>query len=110
MTTVAAIALGLPAYDPDAIHRSRIARGRRHARSPTGCCGMTRAERAALPVMHPGRVDVIGAGALVLRRLMDRAGLDEVVVSASTTSSTASPGRSPAEEPADRRTLDGEHP
>ena len=63
-------------------------------------------ERAAIPVMHPGRVDVIAAGALILRRLVDLTGLDEVVVSASTTSSTGSPGRSPAEEPADRRTLE----
>ena len=31
--------------------------------------------------MHPGRVDVIGAGALILRVLMDEFGLDEVVVS-----------------------------
>ena len=29
------------------------------------CSPMTHAERAALPYMHPGRVDVIGAGALV---------------------------------------------
>ena len=42
---------------------------------------MTRAQRAALPVMHPGRVDVIGAGALVLATLVDRLGLPEVVVS-----------------------------
>ena len=42
---------------------------------------MTRAERAALPVMHPGRVDVIGAGALVLATLVDRLGLAEVLVS-----------------------------
>jgi exopolyphosphatase/guanosine-5'-triphosphate,3'-diphosphate pyrophosphatase len=41
----------------------------------------TRARRAALPVMHPGRVDVIGAGALVLRVLMDELGAGEVVVS-----------------------------
>jgi exopolyphosphatase/guanosine-5'-triphosphate,3'-diphosphate pyrophosphatase len=31
--------------------------------------------------MHPGRVDVIGAGALVLRETMDELGFDEVVVS-----------------------------
>jgi exopolyphosphatase/guanosine-5'-triphosphate,3'-diphosphate pyrophosphatase len=31
--------------------------------------------------MHPGRVDVIGAGALVLRRVVDRTGVAEVVVS-----------------------------
>ena len=42
---------------------------------------MPRAERAAIPVMHPGRVDVIGAGALVLSRIVRRVGLSEVVVS-----------------------------
>ena len=42
---------------------------------------MRRADRAALPVMHPGRVDVIGAGALVLSVLVDRLGLAEVLVS-----------------------------
>ena len=42
---------------------------------------MSREQRAALPYMHPGRVDVIGAGALVLRTLVDRLGLAEVVVS-----------------------------
>jgi exopolyphosphatase / guanosine-5'-triphosphate,3'-diphosphate pyrophosphatase len=34
-----------------------------------------------MPVMHPGRVDVIGAGALILRVLMEEFGQDEVVVS-----------------------------
>jgi exopolyphosphatase/guanosine-5'-triphosphate,3'-diphosphate pyrophosphatase len=46
---------------------------------------MTRAERAALPYLHPGRVDVIGAGALVWRRvverLVDRSGITDVVTS-----------------------------
>ena len=51
---------------------------------------MTRAQRLALPVMHPGRADVIGAGALILRVLM-RAGRRSTRWSrASTTSSTAS--------------------
>ncbi|BFO22186.1 hypothetical protein SHKM778_85740 [Streptomyces sp. KM77-8] len=31
--------------------------------------------------MHPGRVDVIGAGALVLLTIMERMGAEEVVVS-----------------------------
>jgi exopolyphosphatase/guanosine-5'-triphosphate,3'-diphosphate pyrophosphatase len=44
---------------------------------------MSRAQRAALPVMHPGRVDVIGAGALVLATLVERLALPEVVVSES---------------------------
>jgi exopolyphosphatase/guanosine-5'-triphosphate,3'-diphosphate pyrophosphatase len=80
VTTVAAIALGLPAYDPIAIHGSRIPVGA--VRSVTaGLLTATRARRAAMPVMHPGRVDVIGAGALVLRVLMDAFALDDVVAS-----------------------------
>jgi exopolyphosphatase/guanosine-5'-triphosphate,3'-diphosphate pyrophosphatase len=80
VTTVAALALELPAYDPDAIHGSRIPVGA--VRSVTaGLLTATRAKRAALPVMHPGRVDVIGAGSLVLRVIMDALDLDEVVVS-----------------------------
>ena len=42
---------------------------------------MPRARRAALPVMHPGRVDVIGAGALILSRVVELTDVDEVVVS-----------------------------
>jgi exopolyphosphatase/guanosine-5'-triphosphate,3'-diphosphate pyrophosphatase len=42
---------------------------------------MTHDERAALPFMHPGRVDVIGAGALVLAVLLEHVPVDEVVVS-----------------------------
>jgi len=80
VTTVAALALGLPAYDPDAIHGSRIPVGA--VRSVTaGLLTATRAKRAASPVMHPGRVDVIGAGSLVLRVIMDAFDLEEVVVS-----------------------------
>lgn len=80
VTTVAALALDLPAYDARVIHHSRIT----HAdvrRVSDALLGMTHAERAALPVMHPGRVDVIGAGALVLRRIMDATGAPEVLVS-----------------------------
>jgi len=80
VTTVAALALGLPEYDADTIHGSRIPVGA--VRSVTaGLLTASRERRAALPVMHPGRVDVIGAGALVLRVLMDAFALDEVVVS-----------------------------
>jgi exopolyphosphatase/guanosine-5'-triphosphate,3'-diphosphate pyrophosphatase len=80
VTTVAALALGLPAYDPDVIHGSRIPVGAVRSVS-AGLLTATRAKRAALPVMHPGRVDVIGAGALVLRVIMDAFDIDEVVVS-----------------------------
>jgi exopolyphosphatase/guanosine-5'-triphosphate,3'-diphosphate pyrophosphatase len=80
VTTVAALALDLPAYDPDAIHGSRIPVDAVRAVT-ANLLAATRECRAAMPVMHPGRVDVIGAGALVLRVLMDEFGMDEVVVS-----------------------------
>jgi exopolyphosphatase/guanosine-5'-triphosphate,3'-diphosphate pyrophosphatase len=80
VTTVAGIALGLEAYDSDRIHHSRVTRAEVHAIAGR-LLGMTRAERAAIPVMHPGRVDVIGAGALILDRIMTRFGFAEVLVS-----------------------------
>jgi exopolyphosphatase/guanosine-5'-triphosphate,3'-diphosphate pyrophosphatase len=80
VTTVAALALDLPAYDADAIHGSRIPVAAVRSVS-AGLLTATRERRAALPVMHPGRVDVIGAGALILRVVMDAFDLDEVVVS-----------------------------
>jgi exopolyphosphatase/guanosine-5'-triphosphate,3'-diphosphate pyrophosphatase len=80
VTTVAALALGLPAYDAARIHLSRIPAD--DVRRVTGeLLGLPRAERAALPVMHPGRVDVIGAGALILRMMVDRLELAEILVS-----------------------------
>lgn len=80
VTTVAALALQLPAYDPLVIHGSRIPAA--DVRAVTAdLLAAPRAQRAALPVMHPGRVDVIGAGALILRVIVDEFGMDEVVVS-----------------------------
>jgi exopolyphosphatase/guanosine-5'-triphosphate,3'-diphosphate pyrophosphatase len=80
VTTVAAIALGLEEYDSARIHHSRVSAARVHEIA-VGLLAMTRAERAAIPVMHPGRVDVIGAGALILDRIMTRFGFAEVLVS-----------------------------
>ncbi|MCU1692885.1 MAG: Exopolyphosphatase [Frankiales bacterium] len=82
VTTVAAHVLGLDRYDSEAIHLTRLP-GDDVVRACTSLLEMTRAQRAELPYMHPGRVDVIGAGALVLRTLVDRLGLAEVVVSES---------------------------
>lgn len=80
VTTVSAIAQDLPAYDSAAIHHSRVSRDR--VREITEwLLRSTHAERAAVPSMHPGRVDVIGAGALVLLSIMERIGAEEVVVS-----------------------------
>jgi exopolyphosphatase/guanosine-5'-triphosphate,3'-diphosphate pyrophosphatase len=80
VTTVSAIAQDLPEYDSKAIHHSRVSHDR--VREITEwLLRSTHAERAAVPSMHPGRVDVIGAGALVLLSIMERIGAREVVVS-----------------------------
>jgi exopolyphosphatase/guanosine-5'-triphosphate,3'-diphosphate pyrophosphatase len=80
VTTLAGIALGLDAYDSTTIHHSRISVGQ-VAGITARLLAATHAERAAIPVMHEGRVDVIGAGAMVLLRIMERTGAKEVVVS-----------------------------
>ena len=80
VTTVAGIAMGLPAYDAAVIHHARVSAA--DVRTVTNALlAQTRAVRASLGVMHPGRVDVIGAGALVLDRIMSRFGFGEVLVS-----------------------------
>ncbi|MEU7697861.1 Ppx/GppA phosphatase family protein [Streptomyces sp. NPDC039028] len=80
VTTVAAIALGLPEYDSEKIHHARISAAQ-VAEVAERLLASTHAERAAIPVIHPGRVDVIIAGALVLREIVERVGAREVVVS-----------------------------
>jgi exopolyphosphatase/guanosine-5'-triphosphate,3'-diphosphate pyrophosphatase len=81
-TTVAAAALDLPAYDRYAIHLSRISAERTHQIS-TELLRETREQRASHGYMHPGRVDVIGAGSLVLDRIMLATGASEFVASES---------------------------
>jgi len=71
VTTVTAHAQGLPAYDRDRIHGSSLP----VETVLTACADLvarTRDQRAALPFMHPGRVDVIGAGALVWSEVISR--------------------------------------
>jgi exopolyphosphatase/guanosine-5'-triphosphate,3'-diphosphate pyrophosphatase len=80
VTTVAGIALGLTRYEAARIHHSRITAAQVHAVT-SQLLRQTRAERAAIGVMHPGRVDVIGAGALVLDRVIAQFGFAEVLVS-----------------------------
>jgi len=71
ITTVTAHALGLQAYDPAALHGATLSLGQVQA-ACTELIEMPREQRAALPYMHPGRVDVIAAGALVWRRIAER--------------------------------------
>ncbi|HEV7964661.1 MAG TPA: Ppx/GppA phosphatase family protein [Actinoplanes sp.] len=80
VTTVVAIALGLREYDPERIHHARIGYAD-VAKVAADLLASSRDERLAIPVMHPGRADVIGAGALILTVIMRRAGATAVVAS-----------------------------
>ncbi|MFB7548127.1 exopolyphosphatase [Streptomyces sp. NPDC056154] len=80
VTTVAAIAQGLEEYDSEAIHHSRITLEQVQGITAR-LLASTHAERAAIGAMHPGRVDVITSGALILLAVMERTGAREIVVS-----------------------------
>ena len=80
VTTVAARALGLDSHDPEILHGAIIEREPLE-RAIADLAAMTRAERAALPYMHPGRVDIIGGGALVLGAVVEAVGLPTLTVS-----------------------------
>ncbi len=79
-TTVAALSLGLAEYDAERIHLSAVSLPEVE-RVYTELSVMTAAERAALGPMHPGRVDVIVAGALVLRQVVRAVGAGGMVAS-----------------------------
>lgn len=79
-TTVQAVALGLPHYDPDAIHRTRLTRAAAQGVLQQ-LAEMTTAQRASLPVMAPGRADVIVAGAVILVEVMGRFAFEDALVS-----------------------------
>ena len=81
-TTVAAAALNLPEYDRYAIHLARISAAQVHEASAM-FFAKNREERLTLGYMHPGRVDVIPAGALVLSEIMKATGATEFVASES---------------------------
>lgn len=78
VTTVTAHALGLDEYRPERIHGAELP----VAQAITACTDLaqfSRAERAALPYMHEGRVDVIGAGALIWRSVIQRVQHDSAI-------------------------------
>ena len=80
VTSVAAGVLDLAAYDRDAVDQAVLTVDEVHAMVDR-LVGMTVAERLALPWLHPGRADVIGAGALILSRVLRRTSVESMVVS-----------------------------
>ena len=81
-TTVAAASLGLESYDRYAIHLAEIPAPEVH-RVALMFQSMDRAAIAALGYMHPGRVDVITAGALILSRIVQATGASSFIASES---------------------------
>lgn len=80
VTTVAALALRIPSYDPSLVHHARIP----HADIVAvvdDLAGMSLADRDALAPMHPGRADVIVAGGMILLAVLQAAGCQELLVS-----------------------------
>ena len=80
VTTLAAAVLDLGAYDPNLIHHSVL--------RPDAVQGVVAkllalevSQRKALPYMHPGRADVIGAGGLILDRVLRRTPVSSMLVS-----------------------------
>jgi exopolyphosphatase / guanosine-5'-triphosphate,3'-diphosphate pyrophosphatase len=71
VTTITAHALDLPAYDAERIHLTTLEPPQVLAACES-LLHLSHRERAALPFMHPGRVDVIGAGALIWQRIVER--------------------------------------
>lgn len=84
VTTLSGIAQDLPAYDPDAVHLSRLTRADLHSLSER-LVTSTRPEREAMGALHPGRIDVIVAGSIIVSVLAEelhaRTGIEEIVVS-----------------------------
>ncbi|QRP47052.1 Ppx/GppA phosphatase family protein [Amycolatopsis sp. FDAARGOS 1241] len=84
VTTLSAVSQELPEYDSERTHLSKLS----HAeidRLTTKLLAEDRATRAANPVIHPGRVDVIGGGAVIVQvlaeQLAQRGGPDQLIVS-----------------------------
>jgi exopolyphosphatase / guanosine-5'-triphosphate,3'-diphosphate pyrophosphatase len=80
VTTMGAMVLDLEVYDRDRVNGARLGRAS-VLDAVDRIVAMSVRERRALPFMHPDRADVIGAGALVLGRVVHRLGLAELRVS-----------------------------
>ena len=78
--TLACGVMDLDTYDRNAFDRAVLSNAET-ARFVDALVTMSVAERRALPYMHPGRADVIGAGALIWSRILARVPVPEHLVS-----------------------------
>jgi len=79
VTTVAALLLGLDTWDRDRVHHASFPVGEVHALAAR-LLAMTVAERESIGV-PTGRSDVIGAGAIILDRVLTHSGAERLTVS-----------------------------
>ena len=80
VTTVAALVLGLQRYESARVHAAVLSASAIEA-TVSALLAMDRDQRASRAVIHPGRVDVIAAGAIILRALVDHLGAPRLTVS-----------------------------
>ena len=80
VTTVAAHVLNISNYDPDLLHGAEIA-GESISKTAEDFARLSFTERADLPYMHPGRVEVITAGSIVLDEVVKAIGTKKLIAS-----------------------------
>ena len=80
VTTVAAHVLKLKTYDPEALHGASIS-AQQISQTAQDFISLTPSQRAALPYMHEGRIEVITAGSIVLDEVMKAIGAQTLIAS-----------------------------
>jgi exopolyphosphatase/guanosine-5'-triphosphate,3'-diphosphate pyrophosphatase len=80
VTTVAAHILKLKTYDPEVLHGASIS-AQQISQTAQDFISLTPAQRAALPYMHEGRIEVITAGSIVLDEVMKAIGAQTLIAS-----------------------------
>ncbi|WP_375487394.1 exopolyphosphatase [uncultured Jatrophihabitans sp.] len=80
VTTLVAMTLGLPRYESARVHGATVTTDAIRA-TTDDLLAMTHEQRGSVPVIHPGRVDVIAAGAVILRVLLEELGAPQLTAS-----------------------------
>lgn len=80
ITSLAAMAQKLPSYEPARIHNYRLQLSTIQELEQT-FLSRKKSDRAGLPGLENGREEVIAAGAIIIRTIMETLGMSEVLVS-----------------------------
>lgn len=80
ITSLAAMAQKLPSYEPARIHNYQLQLSTIQELEQT-LLSRTKADRAGLPGLEKGREEVIAAGAIIIRTVMETLGMPSVLVS-----------------------------